>query len=146
MSDPRLTLDYQGQNANFMTYKIDNSTITYLATSPKGSAAADDGLVVTLSADDTVKLIEDGEGIEGMLFQVTDDNYAVVQIDGAMKLPKGNGATITRGKKLVGALGAAGAKGYVRDVATGTAAELGVARGRTVRATADADGKIAAIL
>lgn len=144
MSDPRLTLDFQGQNAEFLTFAIDNSTITYLSTAAKGSSQV--GLAVTMSADDTIKLTEDGEGILGVLVLVTHDNYATVQVSGAMKLPKGSGATITRLKKLVGALGAASAKGYVRDVATGTAAELGVARGYTVRATADSAGLIAAVL
>jgi len=138
MADPRLTLDFQGQNEDFLTFKIDNSTITYLATADAGSSQV--GLAVAFSADQTVKLTEDGEAVVGKLIHVTADNYATVQAGGAMKLPKGSGATLTRGKKIVGALGAASAKGYIREVATGTAAELGVARGFTISATSDANG------
>jgi hypothetical protein len=138
MANPRNTERYDEIKPVIVTYKIDNSTITFDATKKGGSsqAAAEQGangmLAVTLSADRTVKLAEDGEAIEGGLVHVESDNRAAIQVGGYMKLRKGNGATVTRGKKLVGALGASSAKGYVREVATATAAELGVARGRTV--------------
>lgn len=127
MADPRLTTRYIGNHAEYDTFAIDNSTITYDADSVNGSASV--GLAVTLSAADTVALAVDGNFVLGRLVSVSKDNYATVQTGGYMELPGGNGATLTRGKRIVGALGAASAKGYIREVATATAAELGVARG-----------------
>lgn len=126
MSDPRLDVSFVEIDPVFLTFKIDNSTITYSATSTNGSASV--GLAVTLSAAETVALAADGEAIVGKLISVESDNYATVQVAGGMTLPGGTGASLTLGKKIVGDLLVA-AKGYIREVATGTAAELGVARG-----------------
>lgn len=91
------------------------------------------GRACTLSGNSEVDLVGDGEAVLGRLLKVEKDPtftyVATVQIGGVAYLPGGSGATLTRGKKIVGDLGAASAKGYIRDVATGTAAELGVARG-----------------
>ncbi len=100
------------------------------ATTAGGSAQV--GLAVTLSADGTVQLIGDGEALEGKLIEVYADNFAKVQVGGYATLPGGSGASLTRGKAVVGDLGAASAEGYIREVATATAAELGVQRGRLV--------------
>lgn len=110
------------------TYQIDDSTITYSATAVNGSAQV--GLAVTLSDDDTIGLVGDGEAVLGKLLQVDSDGFATVQIGGVMELPGGSGASLTLGKKIVGDLGAASAEGYIREVDTDTAAELGVAHGR----------------
>jgi hypothetical protein len=116
------------------TFKIDDSTITYDATQEGGSAAVGKG--VTLSGNDTVALVGDGEKVEGMLLHVESDGVAAVVTEGVVELPGGAGASLTRGKKIVGDLGPSSAKGYIREVATATAAELGVARG-SIRNTAD---------
>lgn|SRR3990167_9413514 len=146
MSDPRLTSDFQGQNATFLTCPIDNSTIVYSATVAYGSSQIGLAATFTTAGDGTVKLTEDGEFVLGRITLVTHDNYATVQVGGAMRLPPGSGATITEGKEIVGDLGAASAKGYIREVATATAAELGVARGFIVEDAADANGEIAVYL
>lgn len=109
------------------TFEIDNSTITYSETEDNGSAQV--GLAVTLSADDTIELVGDGEHVLGKLISVDADDKAVVQVSGYMTLPGGSGATLTLGEKVVGDLGTASAEGYIRAVATGTASELGHARG-----------------
>lgn len=127
MADPRNIVEFDGVDGRYASYKIDNSTITYDSTKENGSSQV--GLAVTLSTDDTIKLAEDGNAILGRLIQVESDDKALVQYEGYMTLPGGNGASLTIGKKIVGALGAASAKGYIREVATATAAELGVARG-----------------
>ena len=132
MADPRLDVKYDDIKPVFVTYKIDNSTITYSAPEVRGSAQRD--LVVSLSAAETVELIGDGEAIEGKLISVTKDNFCTVQIGGIMTLPGGSGATLTLGKKIVGDLGAASAEGYIREVNTATAAELGLMRGRIIDA------------
>lgn len=133
MADPRNTvvLDDVGEYEAY-TFLIDNSTITYSATATRGSASVD--LAVTLSAAKTVALAGDGEVVVGKLIQVFSDNVATVQVGDVLTLPAGNGASLTLGKSIVGALNASSAKGYIREVATATAAELGRCRGTIVDA------------
>lgn len=131
MSDPRADVKYDAIRAEYTTYKIDDSTITYEATEANGSSVA--GRAVTLSAAETVALAADGEPIEGKLISVEADGYCTVQTGGFMTLPAGTGASLTLGKKIVGDLLSA-AKGYIREVDTTTAAELGLARGRVIDA------------
>lgn len=126
MADPRLDTRFEGIGAVYATFKIDDSTITYSATETNGSAQV--GLAVGFSDDETVELVGDGEEVIGKLVSVEKDGYCNVQIAGMMTLPAGTGASLTNGKKIVGDLSTA-AEGYIREVATGTAAELGVARG-----------------
>ena len=111
----------------YRTYKIDDSTITYDASKAGGSTQV--GLAVTFSDDDTVALTADGEAVRGKLILVEGDGKCNVMTDGTMVLPGGASVTLTRGTKIVGALGAASAKGYIRSAASGTAAELIKARG-----------------
>lgn len=133
MADPRNAVDFQGIGILTATYIIDNSTITYDATKANGAATTMIGKAVTLSADDTVALCADGDAIEGKLLLVESDNKCTVQVGGYTDLPGGASATLTRGSAVVGALGAASAKGYIRSAASGTAAELIKCRGRIVR-------------
>jgi len=127
MADPRAIVNHEGNTGPYDTFIIDASTITYSATVAGGSSQV--GLAVTLSTDDTIKLTEDGELVLGKLSEVSKDGFARVQVRGCMTLPGGDSATLTLGEKIVGDLGAASAKGYIRAVATGTAGELGHARG-----------------
>lgn len=129
MSDPRASVVLTGVDYGADTYLIDNSTITYSATTANGSASV--GLAVTLSADKTVALAADGEYILGKLIQVEPDLTAVVQTRGYCTLPGGTGASLTRGKGIVGDLLVA-AKGYIREVDTAAAAELGVQNGKII--------------
>jgi hypothetical protein len=130
MADARNAVDFTGIGYKAQTFLIDNSTIVYSATAVNGSASV--GLAVTLSADATVALTADGNAVVGKLIKVESDNKAVVQTAGYVTLPGGVSAVLTRGKKIVGALGAASAKGYIREVATATAAELGVQTGTII--------------
>lgn len=130
MANPRNTVNFDGILPEVVTFKIDDSTITYSASSANGSAQV--GLAVTLSADGTVKLTEDGELVVGKLLKVEADDKASVQVGGYMTLPGGASATLTLGEMIVGALGAEDAKGYIRVVATATAAELGHCRGMII--------------
>ena len=127
MADPRNTVSYTRNQAQDETYIIDASTITFDVTKVNGSAQV--GLAVTLSGNNTIKLTEDGEFVLGKLMKVEGDGKAAVQESGFMTLPGGASASLTRGKGVVGALGASSAKGYIREVATATAAELGRQRG-----------------
>lgn len=136
MADAREDVIFDGVGYQSITY-LHDSTITYDATKAGGSAQV--GLAVTLAASKTVSLVGDGESVEGRLIKVEPNGFCVVQTRGFMKLPRGTSATLTPGKKIVGGLLAA-AEGYVRDVATATAAELGLARGRVIDATNTDDG------
>lgn len=133
MADPRNTVAFEGIAEEYATFLIDNSTITYSATAVGGSDKV--GLAVAFSASKTIETAGNGEEVIGKLIKVEADNKAVVQVGGYMSLPGGNGASLTPGKKIVGALNASSAEGYIREVATGTAAELGVARGMIIDAT-----------
>lgn len=130
MADPRGDVRFDNIDYRAETFKIDNSTITYSATVANGSSQVGLAVRATPAAGDTVELVGDGEAVLGKLIKVEADNYCVVQTRGYMTLPGGSGATLTVGKKIVGDLGAASAEGYIREVATATAAELGVQRGR----------------
>jgi len=127
MADPRATVSHEGVGALNDTYKIDNSTITYSDTVADGSSAV--GKAVTLSADDTIALAGDGEFVLGKLILVEKDGFATVRIKGGMALPGGNGATLTLGGAIVGALDAGSNKGYIRAANSATAAELARCRG-----------------
>jgi|SRR6185503_5786572 len=126
MADPRV-IDFEGIDEAFATFKFDSS-IVYDKTKVGGAAQV--GLAVTLSDDGIVGLVADGEAVAGKLVQVEPD-VCNVQIEGGMTLPAGTGATLTNNKKIVGALLIA-AKGYIREAASGTAAELVLARGRII--------------
>ncbi len=128
----RNQVDYTDIRYDALTMKIDGVTIVYDATKARGGAAAMLDKAVSLSADDTVQLASDGEAVFGKLIQVESDGFATVQRWGMATLPAGASATVTRGNRVVGALGASSAKGYIRDAAAATAAELVRARGNIV--------------
>lgn len=116
MSDPRLNVSYTEAGALFLTFKIDNSTITYSATANGGSSQV--GLAVKLSAADTIALAGAGAGVLGKLIKVEADNMATVQVAGGMTLAagannSGNNA-LTLGEGIVGDVNGSGAAGYIK--------------------------------
>ena len=130
MTDPRAGIGlWEGEGKLEQTFTYDNSTITYSATEEGGSAQF--GLAVTFSANaGVIQLVGDGEFVLGRLNKVESDGKCRVQTKGVMELPGGNGATLTLGKAIVGDQNATPADGYIREVATATAAELGVQNGK----------------
>lgn len=126
MADVRAVANLVGVGYDAMTFAHDN-TIVYDATKQSGSAQV--GLAVTAEGSETVSLVGDGENVLGRLVKVESDGFCVVQVGGNVELPGGNGATLTEGSKIVGALNASSAEGYIRIAASGTAAELVRARG-----------------
>ncbi|MGE0131869.1 MAG: hypothetical protein AB7U82_27615 [Blastocatellales bacterium] len=129
MANPRNIVSFEEIDVQYRAFKIDGVTITFDKTKSYGSDQAGKKLAVTLSADGTVALCADGDPIIGRLERVEGDNKATVAVNGCLGFLKGNGATVTRGAAIVGALGASSAKGYIRDAASGTAAELVKCRG-----------------
>lgn len=128
MADPRV-VDYEGLDPQVVTFAVDASTVAFDATKANGSASV--GLAVTMDSSGKVALCADGEFVLGKLLSVESDGKCSVQTGGYMKLPAGTSASLTRGKAIVGDLLAA-ARGYIREVATATAAELGVCNGAII--------------
>ncbi len=122
MANPRNTVDFEGIGEEYSTFKIDAVTITYDSTQKNGAAATAIGKAVTLSADGTVALADDNQTVVGKLVLVEADGKATVQTGGFMKLPGGNGATLTLGARIIGAQGAAAAKGYIKAIPAAGAA------------------------
>lgn len=122
MASGRNQVDYTDIGRVDITMKIDASTVLFDATKTGGADPTMIGKAVTLSGNDTVALCADGEFVFGKLIQVFADDFCRVQVDGYADLPGGASAVLTRGKPIVGALGAASAKGYIREaiVAGGT--------------------------
>lgn len=134
MADPRAVNSFElGPKPHEVATFVHDSTIVYDATKVGGSAQV--GLAVSIESSNVVTLVGDGENVLGKLLNVGSDGFCTVQHSGWMTLPGGSGASLTAGEKIVGDLGAASAEGYIRVVATGTAAELGHARGMIVDAS-----------
>lgn len=127
MANPRNIVAFEGirTEADIVTFKIDEVTIVYTDVAG-GAAATMLNKAVSLSADNTVQLASDAEAVIGKLLHVEPDGKCAVQVGGYVTLPGGNAATLTRGNSIVGALGAAAAKGYIR---VSVAAESPKARG-----------------
>lgn len=121
----RLAVGFDDQRYDAQTFWADNATIVFDQTQNNGVPAAMLGKAVTFAATpDTIALAADGDPVIGKLIKVEKDGACSVQNKGNATLPLGaNPATATPGRKLVGALGPAGARGYVRDVAAATPAE-----------------------
>lgn len=134
MANPRATQDFTDIGAHRETYSIDNNTISFDKSQQFGSAQAGKDLAVTLSAAGTVALAADGDRVIGTLELVERDGKCSVKTGRYCKFKAGTSASLTLGKAIVGALRSS-AKGYVREVATGTAAELGKCGGFIVDAT-----------
>lgn len=128
MANPRRIvgpLDGIGYRA--ATFKADGSTINFDATQALGDDVVGRAVGLVAGTQDTVELVAAGQDILGRLDHVESDNTVVVQIEGECKLPQGNAVTVVRGDKIVGALGAASARGFIGpgDGTSGTTALAG---------------------
>lgn len=133
MADPRNAVSFEGIGYEAETF-LHDTTIVYNAALTGGAAQVGLACALVAATAKTCKLTEDGDAVLGKLVKVESDGKCVVQSGGWMTLPSGAGASLTRGKKIVGDLDGAN-KGYIREVATATAAELGVARGMIIDPT-----------
>lgn len=138
MPSGRRQVAYDGIRYDAITKKIDNATIVYDATKANGSAVVNKAVTPVIGTTDTVALAADGNRVSGKLLTVEADGFCTVQDTGFASFPAGNGATVTPGQPIVGALGPGGAsdRGYIRNaVAAGAtyvqaeAAEARIARG-----------------
>jgi hypothetical protein len=134
MPDPRNVISVESIDANYVTLLTDAVTILFDITQLDGAAVATIGQAVSLSGNSTVQLASDAEGVIGKLISVEGDNKATVQFEGFMRLPGGSAATLTLGSSIVGALGAASAKGFIRSASGSVAAEIIRMRGRIIDA------------
>jgi len=125
MADPRQRVKYRHIGVIRVTFKYDAS-IVYDNTKKGGSVST--GLAVTLTANDVVGLVADGQLVVGRLDMVRADGICEVQVGGATIFLPGTAATVSVGSRIVGALLVA-AKGYVRQQAVAVLAEVAVGRG-----------------
>jgi len=125
MPNPRLTTDYADIGRVDVAYRIDASTILFDRTLANGSAQA--GLAVGLKAavQNIVELVADAQAVLGQLLRVEPDGVCVVRVGGYAQLPGGLSASLTRGNKIVGALGTASARGYIRDAVAAESPKAG---------------------
>lgn len=102
------------------TFQGDGDTIKYDATKPNRSEAV--GKAFKINADGKGELVGDGDAIDGKVISVDDDHkFTGAYMFGGLNLPLGDGETVARGNKVVGALGASSAKGHVKAVTEPTA-------------------------
>lgn len=95
------------------TFQGDGSTIKYDSTKPNRSDAV--GKAFKINDDGKGELVGDGDEIDGKVIAVDDDHkFTAAYMFGGLTLPLGNGATVTRGDKVVGALGPSSAKGHIK--------------------------------
>lgn len=95
------------------TFQGDGSTIKYDATKPNRSDAV--GKAFKLNDEGIGELVEDGDEIDGKVISVDDDHkFTAAYMFGGLTLPLGDGETVKRGDKIVGALGASNAKGHIK--------------------------------
>lgn len=98
------------------TFQGDGDTIKYDKTKDNRSDAV--GKAFKLNSDGKGELVGDGDEIDGKVISVDDDHkFTAAYMFGGLRLPLGNGETVTRGDKVVGALGAGSVKGHVKAVA-----------------------------
>ena len=104
------------------TLQGDGDTIRYDITKPGRSDAV--GKAFKINADGKGELVSDGDAIDGKVLEVDDDHkFTAAYMFGGLRFPLGDSATVERGDKIVGALGANSAKGYVKAVTDASALE-----------------------
>ena len=97
------------------TLRGDGVTIKYDITKPNRSDAV--GKAYRMNADGKAELAGDGDPIDGKVNHVDDaNNITAAYMFGGLRLPLGDGETVAKGDRLVGALGPDSAKGYVKAV------------------------------
>jgi len=128
MANPRrITGPLDGIGYRAATFLADGSTIAYDATVANGAAVAGRAVGLVTGTQNTVELVVAGQAVLGRLDHVESDGSVAVQIEGECKLPQGNAVDVVRGGRIVGALGASSARGFIgpADGTSGTTALAG---------------------
>ena len=96
------------------TFDGDGVTIQYDKSKKNRSDAV--GKAFRIRADGKAELVPDGEEIDGKVIGGMNDKHQFTgaYMSGGLLFPLGDGATVARGNKLVGAANAAGDGGYVK--------------------------------
>ena len=95
------------------TMQGDGSTIKYDITKKNRSDAV--GKAFKINADGKGELVADGDEIEGKVIDVEDDHkFTAAYMFGGLRFPLGDAQTVSKGDRIVGALGASSAKGHVK--------------------------------
>ena len=104
------------------TFKGDGVTIKYDTSKPNRSDAV--GKAYRMNADGKAELVGDGDEFDGKVTHVDDKhNITAAYLFAGLRLPLGDGETVSKGDKLVGALGPNSAKGYVKAASSAAALE-----------------------
>ena len=94
----------------------DGTTIKYDVTKPNRSDAVGKAYKYNKTTG-KAELVADGDEIDGKVTHVDDKhNITAAYMFAGLRLPLGDGETVAKGDKLVGALGPDSAKGYVKAV------------------------------
>ena len=97
------------------TLDADGVTITYDKTKPNRSDAV--GKAYRINSEGKAELVADGDEVDGKVLSVDDnDKITAAYIFGGLRLPLGDGETVARGDRIVGALGADDARGHIKTV------------------------------
>ena len=95
------------------TFQGDGDTIKYDATKPNRSDAV--GKAFKINSEGKGELVGDGDEIDGKVTAVEDNHkFTGAYLFAGLTLPLGDGETVARGDKLIGALGEDSAKGHVK--------------------------------
>ena len=95
------------------TLQGDGSTIKYDSTKKNRSEAV--GKAYKINADGKGELVVDGDAIDGKVIDVEDDHkFTAAYMFGGLNFPLGDSETVSKGDRIVGALGASSAKGHVK--------------------------------
>ena len=101
------------------TLQGDGVTIKYDVTKPNRSDAV--GKAYRMNADGKAELVGDGDEFDGKVTHVDDNhNITAAYMFAGLRLPIGDGATVAKGDRLVGALGPGSAKGHVKSASAVT--------------------------
>ncbi len=133
MANPRRIVGpLDGIGFRAATFLIDGVTIAaYDATVANGNAVAGRAVSLVDGSQNVVELSAAGQEILGRLDHVESDGACVVQFEGECKLPLGNAVTVVRGDRIVGALNASSARGFIGP-AVGTSGTTALAGRHTV--------------
>ena len=102
------------------TFQGDGETIKYDATKRNRSDAV--GKAFFINADGKGELCGDGVEIDGIVLQVaSDDKFTGAHLFGGLFFLIGKDQTVSKGDKIVGALGPSNAKGYIKSAPAITA-------------------------